>query len=213
MVVRGGSRLRVLSPVSHPEEMYQRRHSAVDEDEDEEEDEEEYQEARDELYDDDDEENHNNDNNNNNNHHNHHIADAEEEEHALRRNRRIADRGGNNNNNDDDNDIHNRKWRRRVEQALTKMTAEIAAMREQMEARALYNRRRSSMWAWLKWLVWVAMRQILWDLTLLAIILIWMRLRGDRRPEQWLKAGLMELKDRLVRLRLWRRLRRSPLLP
>ncbi|KAL2006029.1 hypothetical protein VTN00DRAFT_9683 [Thermoascus crustaceus] len=200
MVVRGGSRLRVLSPVSHPEEMYQRRHSAADEDEDEEEeDEEEYQEARDELYDDDDEENHNNDN--------HHIADAEEEEHALRRNRRTADRGGNN------NDIHNRKWRRRVEQALTKMTAEIAAMREQMEARALYNRRRSSMLAWLKWLVWVAMRQILWDLTLLAIILIWMRLRGDRRPEQWLKAGLMELKDRLVRLRLWRRLRRSPLLP
>lgn len=165
------------------------------EDEDDEEDEEEYQEARDELYDDEEDETSN-------------IAD--DEERVLRRNRRIAaaDRGGNG------TDIYSdRKWRRRVEQALTKMTAEIAAMREQMEAHALYNRRRSGMWAWLKWLVWVAMRQMLWDLALLAILLIWLRLKGDRRLEQKLKAGWAELKERLVRLRWLRRLRRSPLLP
>ncbi|TPR02124.1 WD domain, G-beta repeat family protein [Aspergillus niger] len=80
-----------------------------------------------------------------------------------------------------------KRWRRTVEQALTTMTAEIAAVREQLEARALAHRRRTGLWAWLKWLVWVAARQIMVDLALLGMLLIWMRLRGDRRLEEKLK--------------------------
>jgi hypothetical protein len=110
-------------------------------------------------------------------------------------------------------DISNRKWRRRVEQALTKMTAEIAAVREQMELRALSNRRRSSLWAWLKWLFWIAMRQFLWDMAILAVVLIWLRMKGDRRLDQKLKAGLVKLKTQLTALRMQRRLPRLPSLP
>ncbi|EHA18094.1 hypothetical protein ASPNIDRAFT_125535, partial [Aspergillus niger ATCC 1015] len=98
-----------------------------------------------------------------------------------------------------------KRWRRTVEQALTTMTAEIAAVREQLEARALAHRRRTGLWAWLKWLVWVAARQIMVDLALLGMLLIWMRLRGDRRLEEKLKVGWAEVKTRLVLLMVFRR--------
>jgi hypothetical protein len=107
----------------------------------------------------------------------------------------------------------NRKWRRRVEQALTKMTAEIAAVREQIESRSLYNQRRSSLLAWLKWLFWAIMRQVIWNMAILGLVLVWMRLKGDRRLEKMLKAGLVDLIDRLSKLRLLRRLPLLPLLP
>lgn len=99
---------------------------------------------------------------------------------------------------------NSRRWRSRVEQALTKMTAEIAAVREQMETRAIQHRRRTSAWAWIKWLTWIALRQVLWDLAVLAMLLIWMRIKGDPRIEDKLKAGWSELKGKLGRLRLGR---------
>jgi hypothetical protein len=107
----------------------------------------------------------------------------------------------------------NSRWRRRVEQALTKMTAEIAAVREQMEVRTLANRRRSGIWAWLKWILWTITRQIIWDLALLGVLLIWMRMRGDRRVEDKLRSGWSELKARLGRFKLLRGVGQAPLLP
>jgi hypothetical protein len=109
--------------------------------------------------------------------------------------------------------LQNRKWRRRVEQALTKMTAEIAAVREQIESRSLYSQRRSSLLAWLKWLFWAVIRQVIWNMAILGFVLVWMRLKGDRRLEKMLKAGLIDLIDRLSKLRLLRRLPLLPLLP
>ncbi|KAL1969329.1 hypothetical protein VTN77DRAFT_9521 [Rasamsonia byssochlamydoides] len=191
---RRDSRLRVLSPVSQPEE--EELQDSEDEDEDEDEDEEEnYQEARDAPYDEDEDEEESNNN-------------------IPPHDRSTRGRIGRGPQRDRDISISDRKWRRRVEQALTKMTAEIAAVREQMESRALYhNRRRSGLWAWLKWLVWVAMRQILWDMAILVIVLIWLRIKGDRRLEQKLKAGLVQLRTRLATLRVPRRLPRLPSLP
>jgi hypothetical protein len=84
------------------------------------------------------------------------------------------------------------------------MTAEIAAVREQMEARSVAQRRRSGLWAWVKWMLWIAVRQILWDLAMLGMLLIWMRLRGDRRVEARLKTGWAALKARLAKLKLKR---------
>ncbi|RAH65725.1 acyl-CoA-binding domain-containing protein [Aspergillus aculeatinus CBS 121060] len=98
-------------------------------------------------------------------------------------------------------------WRRRVEQALTTMTAEIAAVREQMEARARAQRRRSGVWAWVRWFLWVCFRQVMVDLAILGVLWVWMRLRGDRRLEVVLKIGWAEVKSRLARTRLWRRKR------
>ncbi|KAE8378851.1 acyl CoA binding protein-domain-containing protein [Aspergillus bertholletiae] len=190
---RGDSRLRVLSPVSQPEEVFQRR-SHVDRVQDEDEEEEEYAEAQDNLDEGDDD--HDNDDASYNNppdEGSEHDAD----EAVLRGRGRTGPKKP--------PDVDSRRWRRRVEQALTKMTAEIAAVREQMEARAVAHRRRNSIWAWLKWLVWVTLRQVIWDLAILGMLLIWMRLRGDRRLESKLKVGWTEVKTRLSKLKGLRR--------
>lgn len=88
------------------------------------------------------------------------------------------------------------------------MTAEIAAVREQMEARTLAARRRSGVWAWLRWLVWVTLRQIIWDIAILGMVLIWMRLRRDRRLEEQLKAGWSVVKGKLSGLKSLRGLKK-----
>jgi hypothetical protein len=93
------------------------------------------------------------------------------------------------------------------------MTAEIAAAREQMEARAVAHRRRSGVWAWLRWLVWVTLRQIIWDLAVLGMLLIWMRLRRDQRLEEQLKAGWSVVKSRLLGLKALKGMKRVYIFP
>ncbi|KAK5796215.1 hypothetical protein VI817_005500 [Penicillium citrinum] len=222
------SRLRVLSPVSQPEEeeyyRRRRRHSrddmdddAIDDEEDDED--EEYEEARDSLYEDQDQAStaadtntgtdrtasHGDSRSQRRHHHQDSIAasgsgDLESNSHH-RRDSQVS------------TNPKNSRWRRRVEQALTKMTAEIAAVREQMEVRTSANRRRSDLWAWLKWILWSVTRQIIWDLALLGGLLIWMRMRGDRRVEDRLRSGWLELKSRLGRFKLLSRFDKAPLLP
>ncbi|KMP04071.1 hypothetical protein CIRG_03762 [Coccidioides immitis RMSCC 2394] len=176
------SRLRVLSPVSQPEEQMMRRRNydrmpgeeQGDEDEDDDEDEEEFQEARDSFY-----------------------GDEDQDEDDVRQQRPHIDL-------DIDREKRSRRWRRRVEQALTKMTAEIAAMRELMETRAQHNGRRRTIWVWVKWLVWLAIKQICWDIVLLGVICVWLRLRGDRRVEERIKYIWAEFKKRLSKVRFRR---------
>jgi hypothetical protein len=215
---RGDSRLRVLSPVSQPDEMYQRHRSelgddeAVDEELEEDEDE-EYAEAQDTLYDDDED----HENRSYEQERDAASASASAADDDVSRGRRPHDPARHppppSSSSHHPSDGDNRRWRRRVEQALTKMTAEIAAVREQMEARALAHRRRSSLWAWLKWLVWVTFRQIIWDLAVLSMLLIWMRVRGDRRLEEKLKVGWAEVKTRLAKLKGLRRVPKVYIFP
>lgn len=210
------SRLRVLSPVSQPEEEYYHRESIDERGEDEDEDE-EFEEARDSLYEHDDADHASTTTNTH--------TDASRSK--LRRDPvsgNSIDSGGTGlrgSHSHAHSQSHSQsgipgpkdsRWRRRVEQALTKMTAEIAAVREQMEARTVAQRRRSGLWAWVKWMVWVAVRQILVDIAMLGMLLIWMRLRGDRRVEDRLKTGWAAVKGRLGRVR-GLRLRRLPILP
>ncbi|KAL9105082.1 MAG: hypothetical protein Q9187_008826, partial [Circinaria calcarea] len=59
---------------------------------------------------------------------------------------RVADRAS----------LDNPQWRRRVESLLVKITAEIAALREQMEAKRVFSSQRGKrrgMGAWMLWLV------------------------------------------------------------
>ncbi|PGH12198.1 hypothetical protein AJ80_06818 [Polytolypa hystricis UAMH7299] len=190
------SRLRVLSPISQPDDGMRRRdyqtgdledHEEVEAEEDEDEDDEEFQEARNTPYEDDESEH-----------------DDAKDPHLRPSDANI---------NEPHRDKFNRKWRRRVEQALTKMTAEVAAMREQMEARAIYKRRARSLLAWLKWLAWVTIRQLFWDAIILCAALAWMRLKGDRRLEEKLIKGFIHLRKRMKIIRLLRSIPRMPLLP
>ncbi|KAJ5097322.1 hypothetical protein N7456_008043 [Penicillium angulare] len=236
--MRGGdrdSRLRVLSPVSQPEEdEYQRyRHDDIDQELDDEDDEdEEYEEARDSLYDHDhqdieDDQDHDHDHgseitkssrpgtertashgddrshSNRHSRHHHHKPSSGASSHSIPHSHSQSD----------PHNLKNSPWRRRVELALTKMTAEIAAVRETMDARTVANRRRNGIWAWMKWIVWTVFRQILWDLAMLGALLIFMRLRGDRRVENRLRSGWSELKSRLARFKLLRRVGDLPVLP
>ncbi|OAL01788.1 hypothetical protein IQ06DRAFT_315611 [Phaeosphaeriaceae sp. SRC1lsM3a] len=77
-----------------------------------------------------------------------------------------------------------KKWRGRVEQALQKMTAEVAALREQLEARRLFShsphyRLFRGIWRWL----WAAFKHVAVDMLLLAIVLLYMRRKKDTRLE------------------------------
>ena len=98
---------------------------------------------------------------------------------------------------DDDYLVRQRKWRKRIESALTRMTAEIAALREQLSDNKAYGhavRRRNPVWYWTKWIVWQAVRQLLVNMVLVLLFVIWGRWKGDRRAEEWVKRRLKGLK-------------------
>jgi hypothetical protein len=92
----------------------------------------------------------------------------------------------------------NHRWRRRVEQALTKMTAEVAALREQIEMRRAHNaRKRRSLWAWILWMFWEVFKHIIFDAVLLGLLLLWMRRRRDWGLEQAVKTVFRAVRENL----------------
>jgi hypothetical protein len=77
-----------------------------------------------------------------------------------------------------------KKWRGRIEQALVKMTAEVAALREQLEARRLFShsphyRLFRGIWRWL----WASLKHVAVDMLILGVVLLFMRRKKDRRFE------------------------------
>lgn len=83
------------------------------------------------------------------------------------------------------------KWRKNVEQALVKMTAEIAALREQIATGREYQGKKSrSPRKWLAWFIWIAIKHFLVDMALLGLVLLWMRRKKDRRVEDLVREGL-----------------------
>ncbi|TGO56938.1 hypothetical protein BOTNAR_0212g00140 [Botryotinia narcissicola] len=83
------------------------------------------------------------------------------------------------------------KWRKSVEQALVKMTAEIAALREQIATGREYQGKKSrSPRKWEAWFIWIAIKHFLMDMALLGLILLWMRRKKDRRVEDLVREGL-----------------------
>ncbi|KAF2464633.1 uncharacterized protein BDR25DRAFT_296599 [Lindgomyces ingoldianus] len=76
------------------------------------------------------------------------------------------------------------KWRKRVEQALVRMTAEVAALREQLESQRLFSHgRRYRFFRWLLRFMWGALKHVAVDIVILGLILLWMRRKKDRRLE------------------------------
>ena len=76
------------------------------------------------------------------------------------------------------------RWRKTVEQALMRMTAEVAALREQIATGREYQGKRArSFGSWVAWLLWLAIRHCLVDLVILGVVLLWLRRRKDRRIE------------------------------
>jgi hypothetical protein len=85
----------------------------------------------------------------------------------------------------------NPRWKRTMEQALVRMTAEIAALREQINTGREYQGRRArSLGAWIGWFLWIAIRHAMIDLILLGLLLIWLRRRKDRRIEDLVRQAV-----------------------
>jgi hypothetical protein len=88
-------------------------------------------------------------------------------------------------------DKKTKRWRQTVEQALVKMTAEIAALREQISTgREWQGKKRKSPGRWLAWFIWLCIRHFLVDIVVLGILLLWLRKRRDRRIEDLVREGL-----------------------
>lgn len=82
-------------------------------------------------------------------------------------------------------------WSRSVEHALVKMSAEVAALREQITAGREWRSKKDRSWpSWFAWLFWLILKKIAIDAALLGILLLWMRKRKDRRLEDLVRAGV-----------------------
>ncbi|KAM3483405.1 hypothetical protein MY8738_003233 [Beauveria namnaoensis] len=85
---------------------------------------------------------------------------------------------------------------RRMERAITKLSAEVAAMREQISTgREWRSKKDRSFPSWLGWLVWSIMKHLLIDCVILSLILVWMRRRKDRRLEDLVRAALTLIRE------------------
>ncbi|KAI1506206.1 acyl CoA binding protein-domain-containing protein [Biscogniauxia marginata] len=81
------------------------------------------------------------------------------------------------------------RWSRKVERALTRLSVEIAALREQITTgREWRSRKEQSFSAWVRWAAWIFMKHVMMDCVVLGIVLLWMRKRRDRRLEDHVRA-------------------------
>ena len=103
-----------------------------------------------------------------------------------------------------------RKWKQRIETALSRLSVEVAALREQMSDSRIVPRRRPGsvrwIWAWAQWLIWTTIQQIAFDLILLSCAVLYGRWAGDRRIEDAIRGFLVRWRDRiksLLRSRRW----------
>lgn len=88
------------------------------------------------------------------------------------------------------------RWQRKMERALTKLSAEVAALREQISTgREWRSKKERSYPAWVGWVVWVIMKHLVVDCIILGIILVWMRRRKDRRLEDLVRAALTLVRE------------------
>lgn len=104
---------------------------------------------------------------------------------------------------DDDAAQGNRgaRWQRKVERAITKLSAEVAALREQITTgREWRAKKERSYPVWIGWLVWRVMKHLIVDCVVLALILLWMRKRKDRRLEDLVRAALTLVREYVRRV-------------
>nr|POE93028.1 autophagy-related protein 37 [Quercus suber] len=76
------------------------------------------------------------------------------------------------------------RWRKRIESSLIKLTTEVTALREQLEARRFFSQqRRNSIIGWVLRLGWWAVQLFVADAVILWVIILYMRRKKDPRLE------------------------------
>ncbi|KAI0020456.1 acyl CoA binding family protein [Xylariomycetidae sp. FL0641] len=101
--------------------------------------------------------------------------------------------------NNEDNDEYVKKgdrWSRKVEKALVRLSAEIAALREQITTgREWKSKKERSPKAWVGWLLWLVLKHLVIDAVILGLVLLYMRKRKDRRLEDQVRAMLKVMRE------------------
>ncbi|KAI1352806.1 acyl CoA binding protein-domain-containing protein [Xylaria sp. FL0043] len=93
------------------------------------------------------------------------------------------------------------RWSRKVEQALMRLSAEIAALREQITTgREWRAKKERTIPARIGWVLSLVAKHFAIDIFILAIILIWMRKRKDPRLEDQVRAILRVLREYVRKL-------------
>lgn len=97
--------------------------------------------------------------------------------------------------------LRSQRWSKMMERTMVKLTAEVAALREQITAgREFRSRREKRIMPWLGWLAWALFKHITVDILVLAIVLLWMRRRKDRRLEDHVRGALAIFREYLRRI-------------
>jgi acyl-CoA-binding protein len=98
-----------------------------------------------------------------------------------------------------ENARRNDKRSKRMERAIVRLSAEIAALREQIATgREWKTRKERGFTAWATWAFWGIAKHVSIDLFILVLLLIWMRKRKDKRFEDHVR-GLFRLGREYVR--------------
>ncbi|KAL2265549.1 hypothetical protein VTJ83DRAFT_6649 [Remersonia thermophila] len=93
----------------------------------------------------------------------------------------------------------NDKRTKRMERAIVRLSAEIAALREQIATgREWRSRKEKGVVPWLGWLFWAVCKHVAIDLAILIVLLLWMRKRKDRRFEDHVR-GIFRVAREYVR--------------
>lgn len=116
------------------------------------------------------------------------LSPMSEEDESERRLAELAEQG------EDDTGEYvrrNDKRSKRMERAIVRLSAEIAALREQIATgREWRSRREQGVFAWMSWCFWAISKHITADIVVLLLVLLWMRKRKDRRFEDHVRAIL-----------------------
>ena len=106
-------------------------------------------------------------------------------------------------------EVRTRKWRRRMEGALIRMTAEVAALREVVEGTGGRRQGRFELGRGqghggfmgfgriMLWFIRAAVRHVLVDLALVVGVVLWCRRKGERRVEKGLRLAMRGLKEQM----------------
>jgi acyl-CoA-binding protein len=119
------------------------------------------------------------------------LSPMSEEDESERRMAELADQAE-----DDPGEEYarrNDKRSKRMERAIVRLSAEIAALREQIATgREWRSRKERGVFAWLAWSFWAVAKHTSIDVIILLLLLLWMRKRRDPRLEDHVR-GILRL--------------------